>query len=279
MLCRPPYNHAPVQPGVLIVGGFLTSPPIYRPMARRLLARGAARVEIAPLWFSDWAAAAVVGMGPLLGRAARAIDGTHRRAGNVPVLVVGHSAGGVVARLVTSPQPFQGRFVGVAEAVGALVTLGSPHNARAEPWRGQRVGCDAALFLERTIPGAYFAPKTAYVTVGSRMYAGAGRPGLRGPQFYGLNAYALLLGEEGRYAVGDGLVPLDCAHLPGARQITFDDVPHGHMGKGWYGDDAALDRWWPIALEAWQEALDARQRDGVGLGDIAGWSSGSSSGS
>ncbi len=270
---------ARLRPSVLIVGGFLTSPPIYRPMARRLLARGAARVEVAPLWFSDWAAATIVGMGPLLGRAARAIEGIHRRAREVPVIVVGHSAGGVVARLVTSPQPFQGRFVGVAEAVGALVTLGSPHNVRAEPWRGQRAGCDAALFLERTIPGAYFAPKTAYVTVGSRMYGGTRRPGLRGPQFYGVNAYALLLGEEGRSAVGDGLVPLECAHLAGARQITFDDVPHGHMGKGWYGDDVALDRWWPVAVQAWQGALDARRQDGVGLADIAGWSSGSSSGS
>ena len=268
-----------MQPSVLIVGGFLTSPPIYRRMARRLLARGAARVEVAPLWISDWVAATIFGMGPLLARAGRAIQGLYRGGGEVPVMVVGHSAGGVVARLATSPQPFQGRFAGVAEAVGALVTLGSPHNVRAEPWRGQRVGCDAAVFLERTIPGAYFAPRTAYVTVGSRLYAGTGPRGFRGPQFYGVHAYALLLGEEGRAAVGDGLVPLECAHLAGARQITFDDVPHGHMGKGWYGDDLALDRWWPVALEAWREALDARRREAVELMDIAGWSSGSSSGS
>ncbi len=43
-----------VRPVVLILGGFLTSPPLYIPLARRLWHRGAADVLIARVWTPDW---------------------------------------------------------------------------------------------------------------------------------------------------------------------------------------------------------------------------------
>ena len=29
-------------------------------------------------------------------------------------------------------------------------------------------------------------------------------------------------------------------------------------GKAWYGEDAALDAWWPVALEVWRASVAAR---------------------
>ncbi len=68
--------------------------------------------------------------------------------------------------------------------------------------------------------------------------------------------------------------------------MTFDDVRHGVTGGPWYGDEPIINRWWPAALRLWQEALVARSEAAAGAirpnaleFEVAGWSSGSSSGS
>src|SRR5664279_2298469 len=117
-----------VDPTVLILGGFLTSPPFYMRMRWRLLDRGAAAVIVAPVWPPDWLLAASRGLGPVVTRSARAL--LHASAvaealaasRGAPLLVIGHSAGGVSARLLTSPEPFQGRRLGAAGRIGAIVT-------------------------------------------------------------------------------------------------------------------------------------------------------------
>jgi hypothetical protein len=246
-----------LQPDVLIVGGFMTYPPAYLPLRSRLLAGGAHRVEIAPLWPHDWLLATVRGLAPAIGRVRLAAERLHQRGSGRPIVLVGHSAGGVLARLATSPEPFEGQAGDLAPLVGAIVTLGSPHAVLAEPWRGHRAGPDVAAFLDTHVPGAYFEPWIGYVTVGSSLVQGAGwRSGWRSG--WAGQTYSMLLGDEARLAAGDGMVPLSAAHLDGARQLSFDDVLHGHLGTRWYGDQRVLDRWWPVALEAWRDALHAR---------------------
>lgn len=53
---------------------------------------------------------------------------------------------------------------------------------------------------------------------------------------------------------GDGIVSLSLAHLPGARQLTLHEALHGVVGSPWYGDEEVIDRWWPVALDAWRDA-------------------------
>src|SRR6187402_3635780 len=89
---RPRYS-LPVAPRVLIVGGFLTMPLNYWPLRRRLLAQGAAAVDIAPVWPVDWALAAVLGMAPLMRRTRLAIMRSYQAADRRPIIVVGHSGG------------------------------------------------------------------------------------------------------------------------------------------------------------------------------------------
>src|SRR4051812_36378602 len=122
-----------LAPTVLLLGGFLTSPPMYRPMRGRLLARGAANVVIPDVWLADWLIALRRGPGAIVSRSGRALlragvlSAQSERSRAAPLLLVGHSAGGLTARLLTSVEPFGGRRLGAASRIGAIVTLGSPH--------------------------------------------------------------------------------------------------------------------------------------------------------
>lgn len=252
----------PPAPVVLVLGGFLTSPPVYRPFVRDLRARGAADVVVGNVWTMDWLLAAYRSLGPILTRSGRALLEASARsealASGAPVLVVGHSAGGMSARLLTSRVPFAGRRLNGSSRIGAIVTLGTPHVVTRRVAARNRVGTEAAEFANREVPGPAFAPRTAYLAVASRMVVGRrhGSPGER-------RAFALYDGltpERGRDEIeGDGLIPLASALLPGAAQLVMDDVAHGQgFGRDWYGSPRILDRWWPVALETWRAALHAR---------------------
>jgi hypothetical protein len=264
-----------VQPVVLIIGGFLTSPPLYWHMRRRLLRRGVADVVIAPIWLPDWILAPARGLGPIVTRAGRSLlQAGHRSAASprslgAPVLVVGHSAGGVVARILTSPEPFEGRRLDASGRIGAIVSLGSPHRVSGQ--HGERRAGRASSFAERVVPGARFAPTTGYLTVMSRHVVGDPLGDGRQQTAHRLYRQVHDSDRPGTAPAGpiegDGLIPLSSARLPGAREIVLDDAIHGQLaGEPWYGVDEMLERWWPDAMEVWREALLAR----VGAGEWRG---------
>ena len=253
-----------VAPTVVILGGFLTAPILYKPLRRRLLARGAADVVIANVWTTDWLLVGLRGIGPIVRRAATAIgEGQNRAAANpltrgTPLLVVGHSGGGIVGRILTAEVPIQGRRHALAPAIGALVTLGSPHRVGGAGLAGRRVGGIAARLADRVVPGAAFAPQVGYVAVASR--AVSGHPRGTGTERVAHRLYTGLLddpsiAEEG----GDGVVPVRSALLVGAQQVVLEGIRHGQgSGRPWYGADPALDVWWPVAIDAWRSALRVR---------------------
>jgi hypothetical protein len=249
-------------PHVVIVGGYLTMPAFYRPMRRRLLDRGAAHVSIARLYLPDWLALGMVGFGPVMLRGARAIREA-RRTSDAPLIVVGHSAGGIVSRLAMSPEPFDGRQVDVADDVGCLVTLGTPHTLYDTIPGWQHPALKATRFLERVTPGAWFAPTTGYVTVGSSRVLPGGDARTH-PFKRPLNSIMGAIVGQTPGVRGDGMVGNDLSQLAGARHIELPDVLHGTFGGPWYGDGHVIDRWWPVALESWREARAARARE-------AGW--------
>jgi hypothetical protein len=248
----------------VIVGGYLTEPLFYRPMRARLLERGAARVSVVPLHVPDWLVAAFVGFGPALRRVVRAVRAA-RRASDAPLIVVGHSAGGILARLALSEEPFRGRQGGVAVDVGCLVTLGTPHVVRPHArWAGH-AGERATRFLARSSPGAWFAPATRYLTVGSAAVAPRAPDPAPFPKHL-LNRILTDFVGPSVHVSGDGIVTDDLTHLEGARHLTLDDALHGTLGGPWYGDGRVVDRWWPIALEEWRLALEARADASGGRG-------------
>lgn len=253
-----------VAPTVLIIGGFLTSPPFYARLRTRLLARGAAAVEIAPIWIPDWLLAARRGFGPIVTRASRAllhaaaVAGRSPASRGAPLLVVGHSAGGLVARLLTSPEPFAGRPCRGSSRIGAIVTLGTPHVFGREWIFDGAVARHVIAFLDRVAPGAAFAPRTGYVAVGSRGLPGRRDGGLRARLAWAV--YQAVLPQPGLEVIdGDGLVPLAATRLAGATEVVLEGIRHSPLGvRPWYGSAEAVDVWWPVAVEAWRAALRAR---------------------
>ncbi len=252
-----------VKPTVLILGGFLTAPPLYQPLVRRLMDRGAAGTVVADVWTPDWLIAGVRGIGPICSRSARALRAAVRLSAEVsagaPILIVGHSAGGITARLLTAAEPVAGRKLGAAPRIGAIVTLGTPHRLSAGEGIGRRINDVAAARANAVAPGACFAPEIGYVSVASRAVRSnlAGSPRER-------VAHLLYRSVIGRAAVpgteGDGLVPVVATELAGARQVLLDRSLHGVSGRRWYGTDDAVEVWWPIALDAWRSALEYRAR-------------------
>jgi len=253
-----------VAPTVLVIGGFLTAPPLYRGLRTRLLDRGAAAVEIAPIWTPDWLLASWRGFGPIVTRASRALLAAAETAARspasrgAPLLVVGHSAGGIIARLLTAPEPFAGRPCRGAGRIGAIVTLGTPHQVRHDGGFGGQIAAHAVAFLDRVAPGAYFAPEVGYVAVGSRGLPGRRTGGLRNRIAWAV--YQGVLAQPGLDVVdGDGVVPLAATRLAGATEVVLDGIRHSQFGvRPWYGSEEAVEIWWPVAVEAWRAALRAR---------------------
>jgi alpha-beta hydrolase superfamily lysophospholipase len=261
-----------LAPVVLVAGGFLTTPGLYRGMAAGLRERGAADVVVARVYTPDWILAAVRGLGPVTTRVGRSLlEASERSAASpasrgAPVLLLGHSAGGVVGRLLTSPEPFEGRRLNASGRIGALVTLGTPHLVGDAARWGRRVGEAGARFANRHVPGAFFAPTTGYLAVASRFVVGRddaddGRASLARRVYEDVHPT-----PDQPIVAGDGLVPVASALLPGARHLVLDDTVHGPgVRHPWYGHRDRLDAWWPLALELWRDALRARQARRVAI--------------
>ena len=257
-------NPGSVAPVVLVLGGFLMSPPLYRPFRDRLLRRGAAGVVVADVWTPDWLLAGFRGLGPIVDRGAQglraavALSRATSASGGAPVLVIGHSAGGLIARLLTAEQPFEGRRYAAAPSIGAIVTLGTPHTAAPDTEFGRRRGGSAIRFANRIVPGAFHAPRVGYLSVAA--HGIAGRSDGTGRERTAERLYrGILPGHDGEVVEGDGLVPLRAALLAGSRQVVLDDVDHGPGSGGpWYGADRGLDGWWDEAVTTWRTALLAR---------------------
>lgn len=257
---------ATLAPVVLVAGGLLTTPGWYRPLAGALLERGAADVIVARVYPPDWILATVRGLGPITTRVGRSLLEAGERSASdaasrgAPVLYVGHSGGGIVGRLLTSPVPFEGRRLNASGRIGTLVTLGTPHLVGDEARWGSRIAEAGARFANRHVPGPFFAPTTAYLTVASRYIVGHEDAEDGRARFVRRLYEEVHPAPDQPFVAGDGLVPVASALLPGAEHLVLDDAVHGPgVRDPWYGQGAQLDAWWPRALELWRGALRARQ--------------------
>ncbi len=195
------------RPSVLIVGGFATC---RRSTTGRCAAgcwpRGVARVDIAPLWTPDWALATVLGFGSVLRRTGGRSCARTSPADARPIIVVGHSAGGIAARLAMADVPFNGRMArrGRRGRLPGHAGHAAWPGATAQPLPARR-SRRRARSLTRVTPGAYFAPRTAYLSVGSAHQAPDSLPAAcRAMARRGLRRSS---SARRRQALGDGIVP------------------------------------------------------------------------
>jgi pimeloyl-ACP methyl ester carboxylesterase len=165
------------------------------------------------------------------------------------VLLVGHSAGGWLARAALGND---------LKNVCGLVTLGTPQL----PPPKKEIGCATRGALKNTneaFPGA-FRKDVVYVTVAGNAVTGGievsrdvddiyARRGEGSAQNVAKINYESLIGDF-KGVSGDGVVPLSIAHLEGAEQITLDGVLHSINEAGttlstdsWYGSEKIVDLW------------------------------------
>ena len=151
--------------------------------------------------------------------------------------LIGHSQGGVLARLYLRPEPFMGkRFSGV-DQIDHLITLGSPHLNQGGIQRGGHM----SRWINRQVPGSAFSPGVRYTSVAGK-YIRGNSTGARMERFaYGIYNDICAEGESW----GDGMIPVSSALLPGSQHIILNGVSHySLLGEPWYGSQEILPLWW-----------------------------------
>jgi hypothetical protein len=247
----------PNAPAVLIVSGLLTEWWWYAPVRQRIERRTGSRADIARIWWWQWMAAGFLGPGGPASIVSGAIDRLHEESG-APILVVAHSAGGILARLAVASVPYPGTRPARRDQIGALVTLGSPHLATAFGGTLGRHGLRAIRFLQHLdrLPGPPDPVRT--LVVGGWLMDDP--PDAHHPptprHSFSATCYRALVGSAGPSRTGDGLVPQDIAMLPERaerRRLRAPGFAHApFLGAPWYLEDRGIDAWWADALALWR---------------------------
>ena len=223
---------------VVVVPGFLSGADAYGGMARALEATGwFTSVTVVPITRDMWYPTLLGGdFAPMLD----AIEATVRSIGETndadretnprrDLCVVGHSAGGWLARLWMGDAPYvNGRVYGGAPRVKTLLTLGTLGNFGTLGTLGEVAACVGAGVSYRTATGGDSAP-------------GDSPPGV---------------------LRGDGVAPVEAATLDGSERVTLVGVTHQATSSRGDGDaeGAEVDsrgRWYgsPRVVTAWARRL------------------------
>lgn len=154
-------------------------------------------------------------------------------------VLVGHSAGGLIARLYLLDQPVWGRVYGGVEHVRTVITLGSPHCSDRRAATGWFLTDEA----NRLVPAALYSKRVRYRAVAGRSVQGNAQGDYRQRRAFRMYEFFDGQGE----AWGDGVVPVSAAHLDGAEALVLDGVAHSQKhGRDWYGHSRQIiRRWWP----------------------------------
>ena len=229
----------PAAQPVVIFGGFLSFTMLYRGMRDTLSRISGQPVSIVETRGHDWLLSVTrAGWVYLL----RKLHGTVQRAiadsATDKVTLVGHSAGGVLARLYLSPNPLLGNTFRGLDYVSHLITLGSPHQNRGGLTRGGRM----SRWIDSRHPAAFFTPQVKYTSVAGKLSYG-NRDASSRQERWAYRVYREIGGEGAVW--GDGLIPLESALLSGSHQIVLGGVGHfSGFGSHWYGSQEVIPLWW-----------------------------------
>ncbi|MEM8715331.1 MAG: hypothetical protein AAGE92_06060, partial [Cyanobacteria bacterium P01_G01_bin.4] len=223
------------QPTV-ILPGFFAGAKEYRRLQQELESEGYP-ARIVPLTVSSWFP--TVGgrpVTPILSALGETVRQTIREFGCNTVNLIGHSAGGWIARIYLGDQPYGDRVWAGAQHVSTLIALGTPHFSQ-ERWTRWNID-----FVNDTYPGA-FHDSIRYVCVAGKSTFGEKAPWWKPQQWNGAkwlaySSYELTGGAGSCW--GDGITPISSAHLEGAINLIVDDAYHSPRGdRFWYGSPAA----------------------------------------
>ena len=228
----------PVEP-IVIVGGVTQWPGSYRGLADVLGGMSGAQVHVAPITPLDWVVGYYRGFGQLVFEVAGAVDRALLASDAKKAVLVGHSAGGLACRVfIGGDPPYGGRRYSGHRRVSRLITLGTPH---ASPPSGRLAGPISRV--NDLFPGAlHEGSGLRYLSVAGAAVDGASSARAR-------RRYEGFVESGG--TLGDGVVPVEAALLPGSETLILDGLHHNRRLGRWYGSEAeTVARWWPEELLA-----------------------------
>ncbi|CAJ1942338.1 unnamed protein product [Cylindrotheca closterium] len=209
------------------------------------------------------------GYGWYIQRLKATVDLAHEQSGGEKVLLLGHSAGGWLARAAMADGIWcEENGIQTCDRVRCLVTMGAIHKEPIDA-----ASCVTRGALKNTnamYPGAFLKDSgIGYVSIGGaaivgdntkdqesktdadELYSNRGEGSASRVAF---NSYEAVCGKGN--VIGDGVVPFDWSQLDGSRKIKLDGVLHSINEAGttiptdrWYGSEAIIDSWLPSVLD------------------------------
>jgi pimeloyl-ACP methyl ester carboxylesterase len=175
---------------------------------------------------------------PILQKLDQTVKQLQAETGSEAVNLVGHSAGGWICRIYLGEVPYdihpsdsgQVCLWKAHPTVKTLITLGTPHVSN-ERWTKRNLD-----FVKTHYPGAFHST-VRYICV-----AGKAAYGSRLANWFTYSSYEMTGGQGACW--GDGITPIEAAHLEGAQNLTLDQVWHSpRPGRLWYGSAAVVADW------------------------------------
>ena len=236
-----------MKQAIIVIGGYNSIWPAYLSLARDLEAISHLQAVAVPLLPWHWWTATRAGDATrILRRLGETIGWARRRLQATRFTLVGHSAGGLIARLYLCEDHVWGHAYAGVEHVSSVVTLGSPHccHRLLEPATEPASNWFLIDEANRRMPGATYSDRVRYLTIAGRYVQGieAGTHAERRA-----HRYYDRMSNQDTSAWGDGIVPVHCAQLDGAPALILDGVAHSaRFGRPWYGSSkTVIQRWWP----------------------------------
>lgn len=186
-------------------------------------------------------------------------------------ILIGHSAGGWLGRAaigflsennIVKDNEEESLPIDL-NSIAGIVTLGSPNLPPPPTVMDMTRG--ALRITNENFPGSCFSPQNIfYLTVaGDAVFGKKNDANIRtgSPQVeaFAYNSYEAVCGNGS--TIGDGVVPLQAAHLDGATQLLLNGVFHSiNEPDNWYGSLNVIDQW----HEDMMRLLDTQQRERKG---------------
>lgn len=225
---------------VVLIGGLGSGWHDYQSYGRALARVSGRRVFITGIRRISWVIAGLGDYYLLLHRAAAAVNHALEQTGASKVILVGHSAGGIIGRSYLADRlekPSRAAYRG-HERVSRFIALGSPLRVDGSP---RHPGLRRAAWIDREFPGAYYAPGVQYLCVSGRYVEGKRRGTVEQQRAY--RSYAFVSGRGGQW--GDGVVPSAMSRLDGAPHLEIDGLGHSPGWGRWYlFDETTIAQWW-----------------------------------
>ncbi len=222
----------------VILPGYLAPARDYFALEQFLIAQGFPTVTV-PLTRQSW----LITLGgrpvtPILEVLDQTVRSVLAETKSKQVNLIGHSAGGWISRIYLGAESYYDRAWSGHPLVKTLVTLGTPHTSQ-ERWSRRNID-----FVGRSYPGTFF-PEIEYVSIaGKALY---GKPSWRLREWFTYKSYQLTCGQGNCW--GDGVIPIESAHLVGAKNIILENVQHSprtipaNAQHQWYGSPDVVAQW------------------------------------